>query len=51
VPRLTPATVEYVATIDFAAEGVREPREITARLRAELARASGWPMRDEAGRM
>jgi 1-acyl-sn-glycerol-3-phosphate acyltransferase len=51
VPRLTPATVEYVATIDFAAEGVREPREITARLRAELARASGWPMRDEAGKM
>ena len=51
VPRGAPATVEYVATIDFAAEGVREPREITTRLRAELAMASGWPMRDEAGQM
>jgi 1-acyl-sn-glycerol-3-phosphate acyltransferase len=51
VPRVAPATVEYVATIDFVAEGVREPREITARLRAELARASGWPMRDDDGTM
>jgi 1-acyl-sn-glycerol-3-phosphate acyltransferase len=46
VPRRTPASVEYVATIDFAAEGVRDPKEITARLRAELARASGWGVRD-----
>lgn len=51
VPRLTPATVQYVATIDFAAEGVREPAAITARLRAELARASGWATRDGDGKV
>ena len=46
VPRRTPAVVEFVATIDFAAEGVREPAEITSRLRAAIAAASGWPTRD-----
>ena len=40
------AVVEYVGTYDFAAMGVREPKEITARLRATLAQASGWPVRD-----
>ncbi|MFM9181190.1 MAG: lysophospholipid acyltransferase family protein [Phycisphaerales bacterium] len=40
------AVVEYVGTYDFAALGVREPKEITARLRATLAQASGWPVRD-----
>jgi len=40
------AVVEYVGTYDFAALGVREPREIVARLRATLAQASGWPVRD-----
>jgi 1-acyl-sn-glycerol-3-phosphate acyltransferase len=46
VPRRSPAVVEYVGTVDFAAEGVRDPREITARLRDTLAKASGWPVRD-----
>ena len=46
VPRRRPAVVQYVTTVDFAAEGVRDPKEITARLRAELARASGWATRD-----
>ena len=40
------AVVEYVGTYDFAALGVREPKEIVARLRATLAQASGWPVRD-----
>jgi len=40
------AVVQYVGTFDFAAEGVRDPKEITARLRAALAKASGWPTRD-----
>jgi len=43
------AVVEYVGTYDFAALGVREPREIVARLRATLAQASGWPVRDGCG--
>ena len=43
VPRRTPAVVEFVETIDFAAEGVRDAAAITARLRETLARASGWP--------
>ena len=38
------AVVRYVGTYDFAAEGVRDAKAITGRLRAELARASGWPM-------
>jgi hypothetical protein len=38
--------VEYVCTFDFAAEGVRDPAEITARLRGAIGSASGWPMRD-----
>ena len=41
------ARVQYVGTYDFAAEGVRDAKEITARLRAELARVSGWPMREK----
>jgi len=44
VPRRTPAVVRYVATIDFAAEGVREPSAIVARLREAIAKASGWPV-------
>lgn len=44
IPRRTPAVVRYVATIDFAAEGVREPSAIVARLREAIAQASGWPM-------
>jgi 1-acyl-sn-glycerol-3-phosphate acyltransferase len=44
VPRRSPAVVRYVATIDFAAEGVREPSAIVARLREAIAQASGWPM-------
>ena len=40
------ATVEYLGTLDFAAEGVRDPAEITARLRGAIGSASGWPMRD-----
>jgi 1-acyl-sn-glycerol-3-phosphate acyltransferase len=40
------ATVEYLGTLDFAAEGVRDPAEITARLRGAIAEASGWPTRD-----
>jgi hypothetical protein len=36
------AVVEYVGTYDFAALGVREPREIAARLRATLAQAGRW---------
>ncbi|MFM1936075.1 MAG: hypothetical protein RI990_1034, partial [Planctomycetota bacterium] len=46
LPRRHPAVVQYVGTIDFAAEGVRDPKEITARLRDKLAEASGWPVRD-----
>jgi 1-acyl-sn-glycerol-3-phosphate acyltransferase len=46
VPRRSPAVVEYVGTVDFAAEGVRDPKEITARLRDTLAKASGWRVRD-----
>ena len=41
------ARVQYVGTFDFAAEGIRDAQEITARLRAELASASGWPTRDK----
>jgi hypothetical protein len=41
------ARVQYVGTYDFAAEGLRDAKEITARLRAELARVSGWPMREK----
>jgi 1-acyl-sn-glycerol-3-phosphate acyltransferase len=44
VPRRTAARVRYLGTIDFAAEGMRDPSAISARLREELARASGWPM-------
>jgi len=44
VPRRTPAVVRYVATIDFAAEGVREPSAIVARLREAIAKVSGWPV-------
>jgi len=40
------AVVQYVGTFDFAAEGVRDPKEITARLRAALAKASGWATRE-----
>lgn len=43
VPRRTAARVRYLGTFDFAAEGVREPALISARLREELAKASGWP--------
>jgi 1-acyl-sn-glycerol-3-phosphate acyltransferase len=46
LPRRHPAVVQYVGTIDFAAEGVRDPKEITARLRDKLVEASGWPVRD-----
>jgi len=43
VPRRTAARVRYLGTFDFAAEGMREPALISARLREELAKASGWP--------
>lgn len=42
------AVVQYVGTYDFAAEGVRDAKAITERLRAELAKASGWLMAAEA---
>ena len=48
VPRRSPATVEYLCTVDFAAEGVREPAAIVARLREAIAKASGWPTADPA---
>lgn len=40
------AVVELVGIYDFAAIGVRDPKEIGDRLRAELAKASGWPLRE-----
>ncbi len=43
VPR-SPARFELVGIYDFAAEGVRDPAEICARLRQALAAKSGWPL-------
>ncbi len=40
------AVVQLVGVYDLAGEGVREPAAIVARLRSELARASGWPLRE-----
>ncbi|MFM8641896.1 MAG: lysophospholipid acyltransferase family protein, partial [Phycisphaerales bacterium] len=42
------AVVRWVGTYDFSAEGVRDAKEITGRLRGELARVSGWPVAAEA---
>jgi 1-acyl-sn-glycerol-3-phosphate acyltransferase len=42
------AVVRYIGTYDFAAEGLRDAKAITGRLRAELAKASGWPMAADA---
>lgn len=41
----TRAYFEYVATFDFAKEGIRDPAEICRRLRESLARKSGWPLK------
>lgn len=40
------AVVNYVTTIDFVQEGLRDPQVITARLREELVKVSGWPSRE-----
>jgi 1-acyl-sn-glycerol-3-phosphate acyltransferase len=36
------AIVEYVGTYDFAAEGIRDPKQICDRLREVLSLKSGW---------